>query len=275
MYSISSIGLEESSGLTLSPIFTIAGVVATTYGLNILRTPLEQKLGITESELDKEKEFGYTIKRLNELQDCETLSFHEVNDKVNDSLDDLVLEIEGYVVQHAKKIKKSLVSRPLFRRGVMGLMNPFIQEAIVTNELFPQSIAHEKAHLAGYAKEAEAQLLGFMTLFNSKDDYLRYLAYEQRLSLLLRYYYPRVKEVGESFQYVEDKGLNLRSVNRLKMREEELDKAHNENFRYTKIKIKLGEKLRSKVLFTTGEKDIRNAYVEKPLRLISSYDPPD
>ena len=47
VYNINKFGLEESSGLTLSPIFTIAGVVATTYGLNILRTPLEQKLCIT------------------------------------------------------------------------------------------------------------------------------------------------------------------------------------------------------------------------------------
>lgn len=63
--------------------------------------------------------------------------------------------------------KMSLLLTPFFRwSGVTGMINPFALESIVHAELTPMErpfvLAHEWAHLAGHADEAEASAVGFL-----------------------------------------------------------------------------------------------------------------
>ena len=106
----------------------------TNYGINLMRTPLENKLGLElKDNIDMEKELDYTIKKLNELSKYETLSFEDVNNKVNECIDDFVLENEGYKVYHSKRIKKSIFSKKLIRKTLGGIMNPYLQKIIFTS----------------------------------------------------------------------------------------------------------------------------------------------
>jgi hypothetical protein len=67
----------------------------------------------------------------------------------------------------AGRPKHSAVLRPIFpRAGVDGMLNPFGLESILNEELLPFErpfvLAHEWAHLAGQADEAEASAVGWL-----------------------------------------------------------------------------------------------------------------
>lgn len=67
--------------------------------------------------------------------------------------------------------KSSLLSYYFDRSGVSGMTDPFFLEVLVDRELLPFErpfvLAHEWAHLAGYADEAEANYVGWLTCANA------------------------------------------------------------------------------------------------------------
>jgi hypothetical protein len=76
--------------------------------------------------------------------------------------------------------KRSIVW-PFFRlAGVDGMVNPLGLEVLVNPDVLPVErpfvVAHEWGHLAGWARESEASLLGFVTCQRS-DDLARYSAW--------------------------------------------------------------------------------------------------
>lgn len=65
--------------------------------------------------------------------------------------------------------------------GVLGYYNPFTAEAHINknlpNTVLPFTEAHERAHQLGFAREQEANFIGFLICENSKNHALRYSAY--------------------------------------------------------------------------------------------------
>ena len=63
--------------------------------------------------------------------------------------------------------KRSIYTWYLVRAGIDGMMNPFFLEIILNPEILPIerpfSLAHEWAHLAGYADESEANFVAWLT----------------------------------------------------------------------------------------------------------------
>lgn len=261
----------------------VLGIGALAYGFNLLRTPIERKLQLDiPEELDEENEFSYTIGRLNELANSPKLSFQEVNERVNDVLDSLVMRVEGYEVRHSRKIKMSIFSRYLLRREIGGLMNPFIQEVVMTSEMFPENIAHEKAHLVGYSREYEAQFMGYLAMLNSGDISLKYLAYVQRLDLLVSKHIKSwlessgvvdaINETDIVRSKLESKGLNKRTLEEFVERREHFRREFAKNSRYRKFLIRIERSVRSGILKLLGQDDISTAYIKKPLKLMAAYD---
>jgi hypothetical protein len=82
--------------------------------------------------------------------------------------------------------KYSLVLTPFFNRsGVTGMTNPFGHETIILPDLLPYEkpfvIAHEWAHLAGHADEAEASAVGWLACMKGGPS----LAYSASLYLIV------------------------------------------------------------------------------------------
>jgi hypothetical protein len=82
--------------------------------------------------------------------------------------------------------KTSIVLTPFFTwAGVTGMIDPFALESIVHPELLPFErafvLAHEWAHLAGHADEADASAVGWLACMNGGPD----LAYSASLYLIL------------------------------------------------------------------------------------------
>ncbi len=81
--------------------------------------------------------------------------------------------------------KRSLLGWYFPRAAIDGMIDPFFLEVILNPEVLPferpMALAHEWAHLAGFADEAEASFVGWVTCLRA-GDHERYSAW---LSLLL------------------------------------------------------------------------------------------
>ena len=88
---------------------------------------------------------------------------------------------------------KTTVLEPYFRRaGVAGMTDPYFLETLVERELLPFErsfvVAHEWAHLAGYADESEANFVGWLTCLRGSiaDRYSGWLFLYDELSRAVR-----------------------------------------------------------------------------------------
>ncbi len=89
-----------------------------------------------------------------------------------------------------KTIKPSLFSGLMSYSGIMGYYNPFTTEAQYNAEMpqssLPFTLAHEAAHQVGFAREQEANFIGYLTGMQSNDAALRYSTTYFTLKSLLR-----------------------------------------------------------------------------------------
>lgn len=86
---------------------------------------------------------------------------------------------------------KTTLLLPYFERaGIDGMLNPFLLEVLVNDTVMPYErpflVAHEWAHLAGYANEAEASYVGFLVCL-AGDVQSQYSAWLFLLPQLVRH----------------------------------------------------------------------------------------
>jgi hypothetical protein len=79
---------------------------------------------------------------------------------------------------HINSFKPSLYTGIMSYTGIMGYYNPFTAEAQYNPKLpstyLPFTLAHESAHQLGYAREQEANFIGFLVGKNAENPDLRY-----------------------------------------------------------------------------------------------------
>lgn len=135
--------------------------------------------------------------------------------KINDlqQVEIAILQSQKSLPHHLKKgmtksyFKPSLFSPIMNFTGIAGYYNPFTAEAQYNAHLpathLPFTIAHENAHQLGFAREQEANFIGFLLGQNSNNEDLKYSANWFALKSLLRfhhYYHPEfVQKIIEEF----------------------------------------------------------------------------
>ncbi len=86
-----------------------------------------------------------------------------------------------WLAYHPRSVKPSLFGKLGNYMGYSGYYNPFSGEAQLNTHipgfLLPFSTCHEIAHQLGYAKENEANFVGYLAARESMDSALRYSAY--------------------------------------------------------------------------------------------------
>jgi hypothetical protein len=86
--------------------------------------------------------------------------------------------------------KPSLFRKIMSNTGILGYYNPFSAEAQYNPKLpssqIPFTLAHESAHQLGFAREQEANFIGFLIGKNSKNPELKYSTDYFTLKSLLR-----------------------------------------------------------------------------------------
>ncbi|WP_060874090.1 DUF3810 domain-containing protein [Myroides odoratus] len=161
------------------------------WGLNNYRIPLATQLDLQQ---------GYTKQELLELtkamiQQTNTLQLAITQD----SLQAVVLpadkeqirqdaqfgvqrlsEATQWFTYRNQKAKGSLYSLPLTYMGFSGYINPFTLEAQVNTKIPASTLivtsSHEIAHQVGYAKESEANFIGFLAAKKQQDIRYQYSA---------------------------------------------------------------------------------------------------
>lgn len=79
----------------------------------------------------------------------------------------------------------------LLRQGVAGMYFPFTGEPTLDGDLHPLrqpfTMVHEHAHAAGITGEGDCNLIAYLSSMRSKDPFVRYSAYHERISYMLYY----------------------------------------------------------------------------------------
>jgi hypothetical protein len=168
------------------------------WGFNYERESLAAKLDydeqrLTEDALSQLKRMS--IERLN-AESAEAHYGHAIDEEVwrdhlHSSFDETVMQLGNSQGIAAAIPKTSLLNFYLTAAGIEGFINPFGHEVILDSEIFlfekPFLLAHEWAHLAGFADESEASFVGLLACLRSDVPALRYSAL-----LALYQYTPRI-----------------------------------------------------------------------------------
>jgi hypothetical protein len=137
------------------------------WGLNYRRVPLEQKVDHVESRVTPEsaRELGrVSVQQVNALYS----GAHSDADRPLEEAFEAAQRRLGAVRFATPGVPKRSLLQLYFRRAAIdGMTNPFFLEVILNRDVLPFEhpfvLAHEWAHLAGYADEAEANLVAWLT----------------------------------------------------------------------------------------------------------------
>ncbi|SDM16790.1 DUF3810 domain-containing protein [Chryseobacterium taihuense] len=158
------------------------------WGMLYFQTPLITKLPETEITIDKRKslalEYLQKAKATRELVREDQNGVFILNDiaavqneilKNQNKLPAFITDKKSYNVN---SFKSSLFSELMSFTGILGYYNPFTAEAQYNNNLpssyLPFTISHESSHQMGFAREQEANFVGYLIGVYSQNTDLRY-----------------------------------------------------------------------------------------------------
>ena len=144
------------------------------WGLNYRREPLAAKLDLDQRRVTPQAltELAATaVHRLNGLHANAHREPWSGLDGLPDRMGSAFIATQAELGAHRTAVPgspKATLLTPYFRRaGIDGMISPFSLEVLVNGSLLeferPFVVAHEWAHLAGYADESEASFVGWLT----------------------------------------------------------------------------------------------------------------
>ena len=139
------------------------------WGLNYRRVPLEEQLGYDSARLTRDRAVQFAraaVDQANALRP--SVGTGEIDDQ---SLAGALFEVQRRlgVERRARPIppNRSLLELYFRKAAIDGMTDPFFLEIIVNPDVLPSErpfvLAHEWAHLAGYADESEANFVAWLT----------------------------------------------------------------------------------------------------------------
>jgi uncharacterized protein DUF3810 len=153
--------------LVLAAIAYLAFLVL--WGLNYRRVPLERKVDYNEARVtpDAARQFALdTVRHLNSIHD-EAHRPVVTGRSLSDAFQAAQRRLGAARLATPGTPKRSLLELYFRRAAIDGMTDPFFLEVILNPDVLaveqPFVLAHEWGHLAGYASEAEANLLAWVT----------------------------------------------------------------------------------------------------------------
>lgn len=162
------------------------------WGLNYRRVPLRETLEFDQARVTRDalvKLTGLAVEELNRLHAPAHARAWPALDDIQIVLTPDFVAAEGDLGLSGTAVtgrpKRSLLSWYFQRAAIDGMTNPFALEILVNPEVLPferpMIVAHEWAHLAGFAEESEASFVGWIACVRGGDQ-SRYSAW---LSLVM------------------------------------------------------------------------------------------
>jgi hypothetical protein len=147
-------------------------VFLATWGLNYRRVPLRERLDFRPDRVSSERLAGLTreaIEAVNVLYPAlpSNLSeLHELPSRLGPAFLDVQRLLPGPAGTAIGRPKPTVLRLYFRHAAVDGMTNPFLLEILVNADVLPYErpfvVAHEWAHLAGYADESEASFVGWL-----------------------------------------------------------------------------------------------------------------
>lgn len=186
----------RAAGITaLKAVAVVYLLFLALWGLNYRRVPLEQKLDFDRSRVTRERALALAseaVRRVNALHagaHATSLQTGELSTAFATA--ESALGAKSFA--QPGRPKRSLLGLYFRYAAIDGMTNPIFLEIIVNPDLLPveqpEVLAHEWAHLAGYADESEANFLAWLTCLrgNALAQYSGWLsAYSRAASALPR-----------------------------------------------------------------------------------------
>ncbi len=160
------------------------------WGFNYRRLPLEQKLAYDPLRITREQglQLGRTaVDRANALVD-EARATPLDPEALIAALRRVQAHLREAPLAAAPEPKRSLLALYFRKAAIDGMTDPFFLEIVVNPDLLPSErpfvLAHEWAHLAGFADESEANFLAWLTCLqaSSAAQYSGWLAAYQHIA---------------------------------------------------------------------------------------------
>ena len=142
------------------------------WGLNYRRLPLEEKLAYDPALLQQERarQFAWTaVGQVNALAAASSAAAGSGEDDaaLAEALAAVERQLGGTRRTRVAQPKRSVLTWYFRTAALDGMTNPFFLEIILNRDLLrferPFVLAHEWAHLAGYADESEANFVAWLT----------------------------------------------------------------------------------------------------------------
>jgi hypothetical protein len=179
-------GLARAGVATLVTVVTLAAAVYLAFlamwGLNYRRLPLEAKLEFDQARVTRERAM-----QLGELAVGHVNTLYAQRENIDElaavaSLRSAFARAQARLGQDRGAVpgipKKSLLGFYFRRAAIDGMTDPLFLEVIVNPDVLPMEypfvVAHEWAHLAGYAAEDEANFVAWLTCTEAASAALGY-----------------------------------------------------------------------------------------------------
>lgn len=172
------------------------------WGMLYFQTPIIKKLP-SQREPTVEKAKILALKYLQKCQETRKLAQEDPNGifiiKDIDAVQKEILKRQNMLPENISdkkapeinSFKPSIFKNVMSFTGILGYYNPFTAEAQfnsqLPNTLIPFTSAHESSHQLGFAREQEANFIGYLTGINSNNVELRYSTEYFTLKSLLNY----------------------------------------------------------------------------------------
>jgi hypothetical protein len=188
IYSIVTLrkSFRRSFVTTARRLFTVLSLTGLIFhvlwGFNYYRTSIPDQFKLERGEVKKEEIVAfaeYSLREANKLGIREQ-GIGVIDKNLITSAYEKLSKLHPQLTYHPISFKSSLFGVMGNYMGYGGYYNPFTGEAQINDHMpefmLPYIAVHEVAHQLGYAKESEANFIGYLAAMHSEDSLLRYSA---------------------------------------------------------------------------------------------------
>lgn len=192
IYCIAKCFKKKSRNSALLKILILVNIFYFTYqifwGMLYFQKPIISKLPETEitlenrkylalKYLDKCKQTRMLVKE-NKSGVFTILDIHSIQSEILNQQTKIPKFISNKKVSETNSFKSSIFKNVMSFTGILGYYNPFTAEAQYNGELpssyVPFTLAHESSHQLGFAREQEANFIGYLIGVDSSNSELKY-----------------------------------------------------------------------------------------------------
>lgn len=179
--------LKKATLRNITLLLFVYSIFSLVWGVQYNRLGIAYQLKMENNKITKDQLkqlFEQYVTNINLVADSiknETLfTFPKVQDDVLTAYQNL--SFKNSLIQYKRQsIKYCVFGKGLSYMGLQGYYNPFTGEAQINNDipafLLPNVVLHEMAHQIGYAKEDEANFVGYLAAMQSTNPYIKYSYY--------------------------------------------------------------------------------------------------